>query len=401
MQDRKETPLDFLPEAMVDELIHQYRNSLFPQVGIYLKRLEDIKKEIRKCLINEGLLRTSGEILEYRRIDPTVCGVDGAYAISKQIALDVVGIAAVAVEGLPPSEKRYWEKPHHIAKVIPVEHKSKTSVLAAGLMFSYELELATKAPHNVVFIDGSLTTHLIKIGMAFSALDSEDIPKTLQEIFIQRAEDTLKNYQKVITSPRSDQVFVGIPKYSSRNEVCSLLVSRCSELEDKAFLQEYNDKAILSIILRPEEIIGPIKLQKREEEGKWHLSGKQQMERYVGSDYKKYVNAIISALDELYVIYYKPSLSQPALRVEIPETVAKNDARLSLVIKALQDQSKLPGIIEPYPLYLADLFVKHLGGALSQIKDIVLSDLALLDTEIEPLDVLLAMHEYRSVGGYE
>jgi len=106
----------------------------------------------------------------------------------------VVGVAAVAVEGLPPHEKREWEKPHHIIKIFPVEHKSKTPVLASGLMFSYELELASKAPHNVVFIDGSLTTHLIKTGMAFSALDGEDIPKLLNDTYKERAE---KNVRKL------------------------------------------------------------------------------------------------------------------------------------------------------------------------------------------------------------
>lgn len=106
----------------------------------------------------------------------------------------MVGVAAVAVEGLPPHEKREWEKPHHIIKIFPVEHKSKTPVLASGLMFSYELELASKAPHNVVFIDGSLTTHLIKTGMAFSALDGEDIPKLLNDTYKERAE---KNVRKL------------------------------------------------------------------------------------------------------------------------------------------------------------------------------------------------------------
>ena len=403
MEGDHQSPLDFLPEAMVDEMIKQYKDKVFLKVDAYIKKLHDLKKDIRYCLEDNGLLKSSGEILEYRRIDPTVCGVDGAYAINKQIALDVVGIAAVAVEGLPPYEKRLWEKPHHIVRVIPVEHKSKTSILVTGLMFSYELELATKAPHNVVFIDGSLTTHLIKTGMAFSALDSEDVPNILQEIYIERAENTLKNYLKVVTSPKSDQVFAGVPKYSSRNEICTYLNENHPEVFQQIPLTTYNDKAMLSLVLRPEEIVGPIKLQKRiEEEGKWHLSGENQMKKYLGSHYKKdYVDPIISALDDLYVIYYKPSTSQPALRVEIPKKVAKNEARLSLVIKALQDQSKFPGIIEPYPLYLADLFVKHLGGVLSEIKDITISDLAILDVKMNPVDVLLAMHEYRSVGGYE
>jgi len=127
------------------------------------------------------------------------------------------------------------------------------------------------------------------------------------------------------------------------------------------------------------------------------------MERIIGKERSEnYVNQITEALKKLYVLYYRPSFSQPALRVEIPESVKKNEYRLAMVIKALQDQAKFPGIIEPYPLYIADLFVKNLGGALSQIKDMTLSDLGALNiNNVNPFDIILSMHEYRSMGGYE
>ena len=286
-----------------------------------------------------------------------------------------------------------------MSKIVPVEHKADTPIIAGGLMFSYELELATKAPHNVVLIDGSLTTHLIKIGMAFSKLDSEEVPYSLNKEFKERTKETLDNYRKIIISPKGDQVFAGLPKYSSRDEVITLLSEEHKE-EFDVLLGKYNDKALLSVIMRSEEIVGPIPLIKRQEEGKWHISGKEKIKDILGSTLaERYYHDIISALNDLYVVYYKPSSSQPALRVEIPKSVAINHARLAMVVKALQDQAKFPGIIEPYPLYLADLFVKHLGGALSQVKDIVLSDLAIMD--VDPISVLLSMHEYRSVGGYD
>jgi len=401
MGENYQTPLDFLPEAMVDDMINQYSTTVFPAVNSYLKHLKEVKMEIRDILEEKKLLKSSGEILEYRGIDPTVCGVDGAYAISRQIAVDVLGIAAVAVEGLPPYEKRLWKQPHHISKIVPVEHKADTPTTAGGLMFSYELELATKAPHNVVLIDGSLTTHLIKIGMAFSKLDSEEVPYSLNNEFKERTKETLDNYRKIITSPKGDQVFAGLPKYSSRDEVITLL-SEEHKGEFDVLLGKYNDKALLSVIMRSEEIVGPLPLMKRQEEGRWHISGKKKIKEILGdTTAERYYHDIISALNDLYVIYYKPSSSQPALRVEIPKSVAKNRARLAMVIKALQDQAKFPGIIEPYPLYLADLFVKYLGGALSQVKDIVLSDLTTLDMDADPISVLLSMHEYRSVGGYD
>ena len=269
MYREQQNPLDFLPEAMVAEMLRKYNIGVLSKVSSYILNLKDVKGKIREFLINEGLLRSSGEIVHYR-IDPTVCGVDGAYAIGRQISIDVIGVAAVAVEGLPPHEKREWEKPHHIVEIFSVEHKSKTSILASGLMFSYELELASKAPHNVVLIDGSLTTHLIKTGMAFSALDERDVPKLLNDAYKERAEKTLKNYLKIVSARKGDQVFAGVPKYSSRNEVCNYLTNTKPELLKKANIPEYNDKALLSLILKPDEVVGPIELHKEEkEEGRW------------------------------------------------------------------------------------------------------------------------------------
>jgi len=401
--NKRQTSLDFLPEAMVDEMIQKYNSSVLSNIQDYIVKVSEIKRKIRAILEDKGLLKGSGDIVQ-SRIDPTVCGVDGSYSISRQIAVDVVGIAAVAVEGLPPYEKRHWERPHHIVRVYPIEHKSNTPTLASGLMFSFELELASKAPHNVILIDGSLTTHLIKTGMTFSALDDDETPIKLNEEYKERARSTLESLKKVLRSERSDQIYAGIPKYSSRNEICKILADEDERLEQEFGITGYNDKALLSLILKPDEIVGPVKLKKDEKkEGKWHISGKDKIYECVGEDEgNKYIEDILDALNRLYVFYYKPTIAHPALRVEIPENVAKNEYRLAVVVKALQDQAKIPGILEPYPLYIADMFVKHLGGALAQIKEMTLSDLSEeKHIKINPIDVILAMHEYRSVGGYE
>ena len=385
--------IDDLPEAMFEEALRKYEANILNKVNSYLTNVSDLREVIREKLYNLNLLRNIGEIVQHKRY-PTTCATDGAYAINKQLTVDVVAIAAVAVEGLiPPKEDRIWEKPHHLIEIYPVEHKQRTSSVCRGIMFSFELELATKAPHSIIFLDGSLTTQLIGLGMSFSAIKNEEVPLLLSEKFEERAEQTLKNYLKVLTSEKSDQIFAGIPKYSSRHEVATKLIEEYPELGKSVDLEKYNDKGLLSLVLKPDEVVGPIKLTKSEEEGRWHLSG-------VRGEYDEYEKKIVEALDELYVIYYKPSPSQPALRVEIPRSIAFNNARLSILLEGLQEQSKFAGIIEPYPLYLADMFVKHLSGALSEIKNIVISDLGTL-SKISSLDVFIAMHEYRSVGGYE
>src|SRR5207237_714585 len=84
------------------------------------------------------------DILGQRSYTTTV-GIDGSYVVIKQLALDTVAVAAVAVEGLvPPKETRYWEKPQHIVNIFPVPHNSENARLCRGIMFSYELPILTR-----------------------------------------------------------------------------------------------------------------------------------------------------------------------------------------------------------------------------------------------------------------
>ncbi|MEM1671239.1 MAG: DNA double-strand break repair nuclease NurA [Archaeoglobaceae archaeon] len=385
--------IDDLPEAMFDEALQKYKSQVYAQMESYFVNISDLRSKIREKLLELGFLKNISEIVKYPKY-PTTCGVDGAFAISKHLMIDVVGIAAVAVEGLtPPKEDRKWPKPHHLIEIFPVEHRERTSSVCRGLMFSFELELANRAPHSIVLLDGSLTSQLIALGMSFSAIEKNEVPISLSESFLNRAEKTLKNYLNVLKSEKTDQIFAGLPKYSSRSEIIQKLIENFPEFHNIPLFKNSNDKGFLSLVLKPDEVVGPIPLQKSEEEGKWHLSG-------LKGEYEEFEGKIVEALNSLHVLYYKPSPSQPALRVEIPGTVALNTARLSILLKGLMDQAKFAGIIEPYPLFLADMFVKNLGFALSEIKNIVESDIGSLDY-INTLDSFLAMHEYRSVGGYE
>jgi len=58
----------------------------------------------------------------------------------------------------------------------------------------------------------------------------------------------------------------------------------------------------------------------------------------------------------------------------------------------------VPGIMEPYPLYLADRMVKHLGTALPAIRKTTTQEMALKWEEALG-DMYLAMHGYRTEWG--
>src|SRR5438132_6500882 len=111
---------------MVDEMLKKH-GEVVKNLGNQLREVSRAKQSIREKLEELRLIRNVNDILGQRSYTTTV-GIDGSYVVIKQLALDTVAVAAVAVEGLvPPKETRYWEKPQHIVNIFPVAHNSENS----------------------------------------------------------------------------------------------------------------------------------------------------------------------------------------------------------------------------------------------------------------------------------
>jgi len=104
-----EEPFDFqtgfteLPMGLVEDLLSQ-SSKLAEHIRKQIQEMEQVKKEVREQLKREGVLRRDGDFGYYDV--PTSCGVDGAYATERLLALDFGVAAAVAVEVSyrPPQE---------------------------------------------------------------------------------------------------------------------------------------------------------------------------------------------------------------------------------------------------------------------------------------------------------
>ncbi|MEM4973409.1 MAG: hypothetical protein QXR87_06870, partial [Candidatus Hadarchaeales archaeon] len=180
---------------------------------------------------------------------------------------------------------------------------------------------------------------------------------------------------------------------SSRIEVISKLRERGFTFPAFSVL---NDRALLTAVLEPGEVILPLEISPTEEEKKrWHLSGVE-----AHPDLEGIAKDVKESVGNLYVMYFRPSAAHPVLRLEVSPSVARNRHRLSILLEALLDQTRIPGIMEPYPLYVADLFVKHAYGALVELREASLSD---VDRVVggEFSHAYLSLHSYRTEGGYE
>jgi len=372
-----QNPFNELPEALVVDMLGQC-----DEIGLKLSRsfhkLYNLKSEIRKTLKQEEILKKDSQIM-LPQSHPTSCAVDGSYSIEKLLSTDIVASAGVGVEGLaPPTEERKWLRPRHYSKIFTVTHSISTNYLANAIMMCMELSLAGKAPHDVVFFDGSFATPLVSINQAFSYLNgtSEDLKRE----FNKRLKIALAAYIKMLSSKKTDQIFAAVPKYTTRQELTKGILNLNSDFEDRG---------LLSFVLKPGEIVGPIKTE---------VGIRRRNIENAPPDAESFINSILQLLNETFIFYYRPYDHMPALRLEVSPNVANNRSRLSILLESLKLQCGVPGLMEPFPLYLADRMVKHMRTALPAIRKTTTQEMC-LNWKGEYSDLFFAMHGYRTEFG--
>jgi hypothetical protein len=371
--EKVEQPFAELPQALVEEMLSK-SEMVGDTLYVSFKEIQENKEKMRNQLLDSDMLRRDSEI-GYPAI-PTTCGIDGSYGVERLLAIDFVACAAVAIEGLtPPSEKRHWEKPHHVVFIHPQTHNPETGTVIRGLMMEMEMELSIKAPHDVVFLDGSLTTPLIYMNQAINKmaeLEENELTREIKERF----DSFLGFYKTILESRRSDKVWAGVPKYTTKRELG----------EKFGWASHYDDRAILTSILNAGEFTKPITLGPPSQP--WHL--------------KQPTGGINREFDEIlrriYVMYYKPHKWTPVLRIEMASSIATNSSRIAVLLQGLKYQCGTPGILEPYPLFIADRMVKHLGKAIPAFRQTATKRMTELHTG-DVGEIFFSMHGFRTESG--
>lgn len=381
MPETHSTPFAELPAALVDEVLTQTKDVSRRLLSAF-GDLKTKKETWRRELSQKGLIQKQAALPFVNT--PTTCGVDGSMAIERLLALDLVAVGAVAVEGLtPPSETRYWPEPRHSVYVNTEIHHADTGSVLRGIMAGNEMELAKDAPHEVVFLDGSLTTPIIFFNQALSKA-AEASHLRVSKYLIEHILSFLESYRVVLQSIRSDHFWVAMPKYTTKREVGELA----------GWHSAYEDRGILSLVLEPGEYTRPLPL--KDPKSDWHINlspVKENREQTV-----KVVDEITKLVNGIKVIYYRPVQWWPALRLELAQSIADNPSRLSIVLKGIEHQCQATAIMEPFPLYMADRMVKHLARSIPVFRQIASQNLAEnYDGDIG--EVFMSLHGYRTETG--
>lgn len=384
-------PFSDIPASLVEELLSkttQIGNDIFNSINIIKKK----KYYFRSQLDKSNILANDSEI---KTQFLTSCAVDGAYAIERLLGSDLIAIGTVGVEGLNSSDKKKgeWQSPNHSVFINTEKHDPENMIAARGLMIEMEINLAANSPYDLVFLDGSLTTGLIHM---YKAIDFIEKRRTVIADKIRDSyKEFLSSYKKILESDYMEKQWVGIPKYTSRNDIGDIF----------GWPTDYDDRAILTLILNEGEYTKPRQFTSKEN---WHMkipkfnSNDSMASKTNNSELESLMDEVIRKIIELHVIYYKPYKWSPALRIEIPYSIAKDKKRLYSLLQNIKNQCIIPSIMEPYPLYLADRIAKHISPAIPAYKQILTSSIAELDkenTKDDISDIIFIMHSYRTESG--
>lgn len=364
-----------IPASLVEQMLMKTN-----EIGDILQSsIHDInckKEKFRLQLEQVGLLDND---INFRNIKRLISGgVDGAYAVDRLLGTDLLFAAAVGVEGINELENGKMIPTNHDVYVNPEKHNPENMIAARAIMLEMEIKLAANAQYDIVYLDGSLTTALIHMYKAINFIENLNTKSSdrIKEDF----KEFLVSYKKILDVEDPEKFYLGIPKYTSRNDIGKNL----------HWPENYDDRAILTLILDPGEFTRP-KLFTSEEG--WHVRLP-----YEDEELDTLMQQVVSGIKNLCVVYYKPHAWCPAIRIEMPAAIARDETKLNTILYNVKSQCQTPSIMEPFPLYMADRIAKHMAPAIPAYKQIIMKQMTQISDNNEK-DIFFLMHSYRTDGG--
>jgi hypothetical protein len=202
---------------------------------------------------------------------------------------------------------------------------------------------------------------------------------------LQQISACFENYLTILESRKSHKSWVAVPKYTTRREIGAKL----------NWPEGYDDRAMLTDLLRPGEFTKPIPLQPPKRP--WHINTSPVNPNERGLT-DELVHNIGVKLADIRAIYYRPNRHLPALRLEMSRSIAETPGRLAGVIYAIKHQCSSPAILEPFPLYMADRMVKKLSSSIPTFRQILTQSVS-EEYRGNISNIFLNLHGYRTESG--
>ena len=392
-----------LPASLVEELLEKNARA-GGVLADSIRAVQSSRPRIRKWMERTGRIRRDADLPG--EAVPTACGIDGSCVVERMLSTSIVACAAVRVEGFtPPSEARPAPADHE--SIVEIEtHEPEVGQIARGLMKMLETRLASGAPHDIVLVDGSVTSQVIHMNQAMSAAYANPRTRAVGTMIIDGYEEFLEQFAAMLENATGGRVWASLPKFTTRSELGEQFGLDHGE---GGWPGDQDDRSVMTAVLRPGEYTAPefiTRTGKRpartgaagaapgppvRRPDNWHLVSK-------GAGARAAADRATRLMQEQVVFYYRPASYAPAMRIEVAGRVVWDQTMAAALMKALKYQYASYAVMEPYPLFMADRMAKSLGAAVPALVQSALQDMA-EKPDIGTEGMLFGMRSYRTEVG--
>lgn len=348
MQSPHEHTFGDLPQALINELLNR-SNIISDLAAQRVEKLATEQNTLREKALQLGIIQK--EKIKPQKPNTRVAAVDGSIASIRLTAFDLNAAAALLVDGL--GEESNHEIPNYNFDLHITEPNQYAQEMIYALMFCMEYELAHTAQHNLVMLDGAFSSGMVAISIGLkSATQRTD---NLSDALIKRWSESVVS---IIPQIMQSNSIVALPKRSSANE----FMTQTPLFEGKE--SNATGRLIATSILQEGEFTIPFKLETH----RFHID-----DTNINKDY---LNRLQNLYNKVNVIYFKPTQWSDALRIEFPNNSTDDAQSLHEKLIAISSQMANPAMKEPYPLYIADRFVKSLSKGVTALLDAIKPEIA-------------------------
>lgn len=367
-QEVLKTMLDSIPQ------IAQDARSLISPVSEARDRLREV------LLKKEWIESIPDDIAD---ID-SVAAVDGGHVVESVYAGDLVTSLAVVAEGLHPANLAASCQVHSSWTRFMV-HNHDLDRLAKCAMVAQELKLLARLQHDMVIFDGSHQTPVIVLNSALAS-EVEEVRDLAVDVCNQF--DVVDGLAKLCSR---DNV-IACPKSDSSRDLSRYYEDNLKADFPTGLKLPASDKVLAALLLEPGEMLKAAKVPASWSE--LHIASAK------GSSATKKkaseLNEVIKPLrDRDVAVYYaKPWGASTAVKVEFKRRLGSQ--RRIQTARMVSTETLGPHLQEPFCQFLADLWAKSVGLAVSAQLQGLRLDLA---NYSEPSYLEYLLRSYRTYGG--
>lgn len=338
-----------LPETLVAALIANV-GEVGASIDARFTKLAAERERIRNAILAANYI----EEVQIATIDkPVGIAVDGACAVKTDRACSY-GFSCVATIGPDQSFSDY------LSSIFILPHLPSAGSLSTGFMMMQEIimavDAANKYPNDIVFIDGSKITAIIKVNQFYSCI-ADELPEILNDLRDPKNLDDSAKILRKFESKNWFKEYIRLP-----NIVGMLKLVTTTTLIESYYPDgkgQFDDKTLAALVLEKNECIKPIGLKSPHGENSpldpYHIHKSYPFSNEFSSLSRELVTK--NQKGRLFHMYLRAPHNDCIYKLEVNNALGKE--RCDQAIAWVIDESPAVDIKEPYLMFIVDKFVSE------------------------------------------